>query len=225
MSLRKFVEKVLPHLSSSDLNGKDDLEIFCDKNINRCDVRKYIGSKDANALAKVLIVLAWGGMNLHNASYALKSYQNCWKKIVDAMLEENLCRDEAYNRFHCLVKDKNLTHMGPAYFTKLIYFLEPKHNGYIMDQWTARSMNLLRKNNKYKIHLISTTKRKSDGLRNFRVDPTKNNVCIYRAFCEDLEHLAEYLDIDPEETEKLIFSKGGRVNVGCWRRFVLKETG
>ena len=224
MLLRKFVEKVLPDLSSPDLNGKDDLEIFCDKKIDRCDVWKFIDSKDANALAKVLFILAWGGMNLHNARFALKSYQNCWKKIVDDMLEKNLCRDEAYKRFHSLVENGKLTHMGPAYFTKLIYFLEPKHNGYIMDQWTARSMNLLRKSNKYKIHLISTTKRKSDGLRNFRVDPIKNNVCIYRAFCEDLEHLAEYLDIDPEGTEKLIFSKGGRVNMGCWRRFVLKET-
>ena len=122
MSSSKFVEKVLPHLNSPDLNGKDDLEIFCDKNINRCDVRKLINSKDANALAKVLIVLAWGGMNLYNARFALKSYQNCWKKIVDAMLEKNLCRDEAYKRFHSLVENGKLTHMGPAYFTKLIFF-------------------------------------------------------------------------------------------------------
>ena len=215
---------MLPHLNLPDLNGKNDLEIFYDRNINRCDVRKIINSKDANALAKVLIVLAWGGMNLHNARFALKSYQNCWKKIVDAMLEKNLCRDEAYKRFHCLVKNKKLTHMGPAYFTKLIYFLESKHNGYIMDQWTARSMILLRKSNKYKIHLIPTTKRKSDGFRNFRVDTTKNDVSIYRAFCEDLEHLAEYLDIDLEETEKLIFSKGGRDNMGCWRHFVWEES-
>ena len=119
--------------------------------------------------------------------------------------------------------------MGPAYFTKLIYFLEPKHNGYIMDQWTARSMNLLRKSDEYEIHLIPTAWRKSNGssknFRNFRVDPKKNDVCIYRAFCEDLEQLAEYLNIDPEKTEKLIFSKGGKVDkMGCWRRFVLKET-
>ena len=66
---------------------------------------------------------------------------------------------------------------------------------------------------------------KSDGFRNFRVDPIKNNVCIDRAFCEDLECLAEYLDMKPEETEKLIFSKGGRLKkMGCWRRFVLEET-
>ena len=225
MSIRKFVEKVLQHRRLSDFKSEVDLEIFCDKKIDRCDVRKFVDNKDANALAKVLFTLAWGGMNLHNASYALKSYQNCWKEIVDDMLEKNLCRDEAYKRFHSLVENGKLTHMGPAYFTKLIYFLEPKHNGYIMDQWTARSMNLLRKSNECEIQLIPTTKRKSDGFRNFRVNPKKNDVCIYRAFCEDLEHLADYLKIDPENTEKLIFSKGGRgEKMGCWRRFVLEET-
>ena len=43
----------------------------------------------------------------------------------------------------------------------------------------------------------------------FQVDTTKNDVSIYCAFCEDLGHLAEYLNIDSEETEKLIFSRGG----------------
>ena len=80
MLLRRFVEKVLPHLSSPDLNGKDDLEKFCDENINRCDVRNFIDSKDANTLAKVLIVLAWGGMNLHNARFALKSVSELLEK-------------------------------------------------------------------------------------------------------------------------------------------------
>ena len=37
-----------------------------------------------------------------------------------------------------------------------------------------------------------------------------NNESIYGAFCEDLEQLAEYLGKEPEETEKLIFSKGGK---------------
>ena len=224
MSLGEFVKKVLQHPRLPDFYSEDNLKIFCDKKIDRCDVRKFVDNKDANALAKVLFILAWGGMTLPNAKKALESYQNCWKKIVDDMLEKNLCRDEAYKRFHSLVENGKLTHMGPAYFTKLIYFLEPKHNGYIMDQWTARSMNLLRKSDEYEIQLIPTTKRNSDGFRKFRVNQKKNHVCIYRAFCEDLEHLAEYLDIDPEETEKLIFSKGGRVNMGCWRRFVLEET-
>ena len=225
MSIGEFAKKVLQHPRLPDFYSEDDLEIFCDKKIVRCDVRKFVDNKDANALAKVLFILAWGGMTLPNAKKTLESYQNCWKKIVDDMLEKNLCRDEAYKRFHSLVENGKLTHMGPAYFTKLIYFLEPKHNGYIMDQWTARSMNLLRKSNECEIQLIPTTKRKSDGFRNFRVNPIKNDVSIYRAFCEDLERLAEYLGKNPEKTEKLIFSKGGRVKkMGCWRRFVLEET-
>ena len=83
------------------------------------------------------------------------------------MLEQNLCRVGAYKQFHRLVNEKKLTHMGPAYFTKLIYFLGSKQNGYIMDQWTARSMNLLRKCDKYKIRLYAGAKRKCDGYRYF----------------------------------------------------------
>ena len=82
-SLRKFVEKVLPHTSSPDFNSEDDLEIFCDKNINRCNVRKLIDSKDANALAKVLFILAWGGMTLPNAKKSVR--------IVSELLEKD-CR-------------------------------------------------------------------------------------------------------------------------------------
>ena len=159
LSIRKFVKKVLQHPRLPDLKSEVDLEIFCDENIDRCGVRKFVDNKDANALTKVLFVLAWGAMTLPNARYALTSYQNYWKEIVGDMLEVNLCRDEAYEKFHSLVKSRNLTNMGPAYFTKLIYFLEPKHNGYIMDQWTARSMNLLRKSDEYEIHLIPTARR------------------------------------------------------------------
>ncbi len=141
-----------------------------------------------------MLVLAWGRMHQHHAVHALTSYQNFWKGIVKDMLEQELCRVGAYKQFHRLVNEKKLTHMGPAYFTKLIYFLGSKQNGYIMDQWTAHSMNLLRK---------------CDGYRYYYVH-TDNNESIYSAFCEDLEQLAEYLGKEPEETEKLIFSKGGK---------------
>ena len=70
-------------------------------------------------------------------------------------------------------------------------------------------MNLLRKCDKYKIRLYAGAKRKCDGYRYFYVHKD-NNESIYSAFCEDLEQLAEYLGKEPEETEKLIFSKGGK---------------
>ena len=122
MSTKKFVEKVLQHPRLSDLKIEVDLEIFCDKKIDRCDVRKFVNNKDANTLAKVLFILAWGGMPLPNAKQALESYQNCWKKIVDDMLEVNLYRDEAYKRFHCLVKDKKIDAHGTCIFHKTNFF-------------------------------------------------------------------------------------------------------
>ncbi len=52
----------------------------------------------------------------------------------------------------------------------------------------------------------------------------ENNESIYSAFCEDLGRLAEYLGKEPEETERLIFAKGGNKNeLGCWRHYVLKN--
>ena len=45
-------------------------------------------------------------------------------------------------------KNDNLKGMGPAFFTKVIYFLTPRdkserQTAYIMDQWAASSVNLL----------------------------------------------------------------------------------
>ena len=225
MSARNFVETVIRNGNCSELESEVNFGKFQDKKIDRSDVRKFVSSKDANTLEKVLFVLAWGGMNPRNARFALESYRNCWETIANDMLKTNLCRYEAYKQFHLLIKDGKLKGMGPAYFTKLIFFLEPKHNGYIMDQWTARSMNLLRKDNVRKIHLLSTGWRNGKKFRNFRVHPVKNDVCVYSNFCEDLECVAKFLCKEPEETEKLIFSKGGRLEkMGCWRRIVLEET-
>ena len=61
MPIIKYVEKVLQHPRLPDFKSEVDLEIFCDKKIDRCDVRKFVDNKDANALAKVLFILAWGG--------------------------------------------------------------------------------------------------------------------------------------------------------------------
>ena len=225
MSAKAFVDAVFREGHLPELKSNVSAVNDADEKASRCDVRKFVARKDATNLDKTLFVMAWGSMNIRNAKYALESYGTYWETIVNNMLDGNICRDEAYKQFHCLVKNGKLKGMGPAYFTKLIYFLEPTHNGYIMDQWTARSMNLLRSSDHCKIHLIATNWTSNRKFRNFRVHSIKNDVAIYSAFCEDLEDLARFLDMTPDETEKQIFSRGGRwENKGCWRRYVLEET-
>ena len=192
-------------------------------------------------------MLAWGATIFFDAAKVFSSYQTHWRKIVDAMLRDKnpISRIEAYKRFHKLTLEGDLKGMGPAYYTKLIFFLERNHNGYIMDQWTARSMNLLRTNIESKVQIIRTSRNNKNRYQYFRVDPINNCSCVYQSFCDDLEHLTERLgsNLDQhipcyakeffpseselarnETTEKLIFSKGGRSEKGSWRQYVLDNT-
>lgn len=51
-----------------------------------------------------------------------------------------LSRCEAYRLF---LGTGAIPGIGPAFFTKLIYFFSPTPDFYILDQWTAKSVNLL----------------------------------------------------------------------------------
>ena len=229
MSPRKFVNAVLRNDRDEnllDLANQVNEKTFSKNTVNRTDVVDFVRCNSTSALEKALFVLAWGGMRTHHAIRALNSYQNGWKTIVEEMLNGSCDRVKAYKQFHSLRIDGELSGMGPAFFTKLIFFLEPNHNGYIMDQWTARSMNLLRSDKNRRIHLLRggswITK---PSYRRFSVDPQNNDCAVYTAFCKDLECLARLLGKEPEETEKIIFSRGGSLKkLGCWRRYVLENT-
>ena len=249
MPIRMFAETVLNKLNMSFEDCRVEEDDYYDRLVNRDDVRSFVRDSGANSLGKVLFVLGWGGMRITHAATALSSYNDHWKGIVDDMISGNLDRYDAYKEFHVLKNSKNsnqkgtkiLEGMGPAYFTKLIFFLEKYSNGYIMDQWTSRSMNLLRQDSHPKIHLKPVYK-KSDSeqnrWKNYYVDSVKNDVSVYKEFCEDLECLANRLaphlpkDVTDNEnrraeaTEQLIFSSGRvvRVPIADWRRYVLDHT-
>ena len=248
MPIRTFASTVLDSLDSSIIHSEVNLNDFCNRVVNRCDVRKFVKRSDVGSLAKVLFVLGWGGMRTPHAAKALSSFHEHWEDIVDSMLDGKINRFQAYDKFHSLNYGDNarkkgkkvLEGMGPAYYTKLIFFLQKKHNGYIMDQWTSRSMNLLRKDANRKIHLKRVYK-KGEGKedrKNYYVDAEKNSASVYRKFCKDLEALSDRLALcypetitgnkkqKAEATEQLIFSRGKvvRVPLGVWRNYVLENT-
>ena len=106
--------------------------------------------------------------------------------------------------------------MGPAYFTKLIFFLMPESassaRGYIMDQWTSRSMNLLKSDARFIKTVVSG---------NSRWVADSNDEGTYEAFCREVETLAAILSMRPDKAEELLFSEGR--GKGRWRNY-LKET-
>ena len=98
--------------------------------------------------------------------------------------------------------------MTAAYFTKLIFFCPRQHDGYIMDQWTSKSVNLI-----FDEKIVDLSK------AGFVTDT--NNADKYERFCRCIEELGEAAGWEPEETELRIFSEGrGR---GAWRNYVIEN--
>ena len=129
---------------------------------------------------------------------------NKWGPVIDSLRTDCPNRREAYRLFSCLRAENNLPGVGPAYFTKLIFFVRPSLGGYIMDQWTARSINLL----------YGNTIKLTQGQGVAENDPE-----IYEDFCAKIEDVGERLRRAPDEAERALFSSGGR-RPGFWRSYV-----
>lgn len=178
-------------------------------------------SETTNSTFKCCIaILAWGGMNREHAASAFSSWGD-WEPIASKIRSGDLTRSEAYNAFYQLRKSKKLKGLGPAYFTKIIYFLSKEENrGYIMDQWTARSVNLLL--NTKAIGLIKSTA-KSQKVSYFVTD--KNTDRTYENFCLFIEHMAQVHQTTPDLIEMSLFSIGKRKGKerGKWRNYVISH--
>lgn len=147
-----------------------------------------------------------------------------WLEIAQAIRDGRFHRGEAYDAFAILRTQGDLPGMGPAYFTKLIFFLMPRERskapaGYIMDQWTACSVNLL---------LNDPSAIRTDAMYSW-AGPEKlgsqyvvsdhNGADQYERFCQGIEALAADLRLSPEATELLLLSEGGR-NPHPWRGYI-----
>ena len=84
--------------------------------------------------------MACGGMNVGHWNRLWDSndgeYEAEWLKVAQRIRDGDLNRADAYACLHALRTDKKQKGMGPAYFTKLIYFLTPRDGavGRILDQ-------------------------------------------------------------------------------------------
>jgi hypothetical protein len=175
-------------------------------------------------------ILAWGGMQGNHRDKLFGRPPQAWIEIADRIRGGKLTRSEAYDEFAWLRKNGELPGMGPAYFTKLIYFLAPetaaKPKGYIMDQWVACSVNLL--TGRQVVKLDETIKwKKVSGRIEREVNSTVSDVNTgedYEACCRSIEAISKEMnsDWDPEKVELALLAEGGR-NPHGWRKYVVEE--
>lgn len=115
---------------------------------NRTLLLEVAKNSSVGTLKLCISIFAWGGMNPANGKRLFALPTPPWVQIAEQVRAGKLSRSEAYNEFARLKSSKKLSGVGPAYFTKLLYFLAPRTNGarpigYIMDQWLGCSVNLL----------------------------------------------------------------------------------
>jgi hypothetical protein len=139
-----------------------------------------------------IVIMAWGGMRSSNAKLAWYARER-WLPIVRLMREGTL-RTRS-DTFAALLKAK-VPGMRIAYFTKLMYFLCTGEPCYILDQWTARSSNLL-----------SNAAAPLVRLRQNYVT-NDNTVSVYLAYCDLIDYLAMALNRSGEQIEQSMFAAG-----------------
>lgn len=151
-----------------------------------------------------LSVMAWGGMKVGHGASAWAA-RAIWLKPLEAALAGGLAREDLYDRFATVP----VAGMRAAYFTKLIHFAsDPAAGpvGYIMDQWTAKSVNLI-------------CRREIVALDAAGYVLPANDRHAYEAFCRAVEAIGNHLQVGGAVAEERIYSRGGR-RPAAWRAHV-----
>lgn len=168
-------------------------------------------------------ILVWGGVRDNNGALLVKGGRE-WIQVGERIRAGEYTRAQAYDKFRQLKKNEDMKGMGPAYFTKLIYFLMPDSGanpkGYIMDQWLACSINLLFGQATVKVNENVMWQ----SAQNIRVNSTvsdENTGQDYETFCRAIEYVWGKMGAGwtPDAVELALMSKGGK-RPERWRKYV-----
>ncbi|UUO32320.1 MULTISPECIES: 8-oxoguanine DNA glycosylase OGG fold protein [Bradyrhizobium] len=200
---------------------------------NRPELLAMATDRSVGTLELCISVLAWGGMHGKNRDLLFERPLEPWISIANRIRDDELSRSESYDAFAALRSSGNsaIVGMGPAYFTKLIYFLAPAASsrvakGYIMDQWLGCAINLLTGRQVVKLdqHLTWKLKKNKPVLRADSFVSNLNTGQDYEAFCQLVEALSAELGTawTPELTERALIAEGGRTP-HPWRSHVVEQ--
>ncbi|MAS05413.1 MAG: hypothetical protein CL534_12125 [Ahrensia sp.] len=185
-----------------------------DEKMTRDALSKYVNDASRTPLEIIFAILGWGGIGADNFRRFLERGTKPFEAVVSDIRKNKLERYDAYDRIKALKPGKKpadwlLYGISPAYYTKVIFFLtrESGRPGYIMDQFSGRSVNFLW--NDEAVILNETGKVHSD-----------NNAENYIFFCARVEALATKLSTrkttrSGEEVEFALFNPNSH-----WRKYL-----
>lgn len=200
-NIEKMVKKHLDEFIriTEDLRGDEQPSA----KLKRSDLKKLCASNESNSKC-LKSIMDWGKpWRNTKIFFSDPEYAKNAECIIEKLRKESISYLDAYRDFRKAQLSGEISGLGPAFYTKLIFFCDPKHEGYIMDIFVSKSVNLLMDN---KIINIQN--------RNY-VEPKKNTNQVYGHFCEIINDLADYRNWSGEEIELALFSEGGE-----WREYV-----
>jgi hypothetical protein len=190
------------------VNAYPDLRL--DEPAKRTDLFRMRGDHSVATADLCAFIFAWGGMRVSNGKRIFK--EGDWVTVADGLRHDHFDHYQAYEQFFALSSIDKMPGCLPAFYTKLLFFLPGiLERGIIMDQWTSRSINLLMG---VQLVRLIPLRDKSNG---YRVSK-KNDVSIYKSFCEAIHELAHLFGTTVEEIELRMFSRGN--GKGDWRNYV-----
>ena len=154
---------------------------------NRFEMEDHLKVETDSSRA-IAIVFSWGGMGVRNG----RLFRENFESYANAVGSFTGSRKDSYDLLHRI----NANGVGPAFFTKLVRYLRPhaSDTGYIMDQWLARSINLI-----YGRGILMHGQRRNYVHRD-------NNADVYELFSERIERVAERLNCTSKEIEEFMFA-------------------
>lgn len=181
---------------------------YLNRQFNRYELFQYCQDESNSDLNVLVAILSWGGMRRDHGRLLFKNLEFVLGLVSNLRGGTYQTRHEAFSTIQQHRVNGLLPGLGIGYFTKLICFLSPNLNGYIMDQWVGKSINLLTEQNVVNITGNSWVN-------------DNNNADTYELFCTYIDNLAILLNCNGFEAEKRIFSVG-RGN-GAWRNYLIQN--
>lgn len=176
-----------------------------DRKIDRIELRQLC-TNGSDRLFCFCAIMAWG---------MRKSYFRKWKDFDAALKDGHLVSklqaiEKAPSRreaFELLTGTNRIPGLGIAFFTKLIFFF--RRDGYILDQWTAKSADLMARELELPV--------KGYGPSALATGQHYENFCLL------VEELASEMGgpWTPSDVEVAMF--GGRRDKSAWRQYVIQN--
>ena len=175
----------------------------------RAEVINFI--KSNNVYLGIFYILLWGNHREPHITNVLSDFEENDKlidKLSSMLFKAAKSPEQIYDTLNAI---KGL---GPAYFTKILYFYSHAFNKvwkdkmYIMDQFTSKSMNLLRKS--IKNHNINLS---DESIKILKSNSLKAKYLNYKKFNDDIKSLTNFFknegnsNINEELIEVMLFGQ------------------